>query len=121
MKFRLAELKSMEPVLSKIMESTVLSIRVAYRFSKFLKTVAKELQTLEDTRQMLVKKYGEDDSDGNTKVKDASIQEFIDGLNDVLNEEVDISIEPVALDDLGSLSLSPAEVMVIERLIQDPS
>lgn len=121
MKFRLAELKSMEPVLSKIMESTVLSIRVAYRFSKFLKTVGKELQTLEETRQMLVKKYGEDDSDGNTKVKDDSLQPFIDGLNEVLNEEVEISIEPVELDDLNMLALSPAEIMVIERLIKEPA
>lgn len=117
MKFKLFEIRSLESSLSKLTQKEV-PIKVAYRLGKVLKTVSNELISIEKLRANLVKKYSTPiDEKGNYKVADDKEEVFKREFADLLQEEIDIDCDPILLEDLEGISLTPIDMVRLEKLI----
>lgn len=87
-----------------------ISLIIKYRLSKLAELLASDKKTVEDLRQELVKKYGEEDGKGNLQVvpfldEAKTIQNpkfalFANEYNALLAEKKEIEFPSVTLDDL---------------------
>jgi len=118
MTLTLGQLKNMEPVLHTISQSKVIDIKTAYKFAKFIKAVAQELAIMEEQRQRLVEKYGERLDDGSVKVIDNLLNDFLQEYEVLASTKVQFDFEPVELDVLKDINLSPQELIAIDPLIK---
>ncbi len=117
MKITLGKLKTSEPALAKLSNSS-LPYNLAYRFSKMLKIVSTELTELEELRKKLVEKYGADNGEGNLAVTNENLDNFIQELNPLLLEEVDLPFEKIKASLLpDTISITPIEVAQLEDFI----
>ncbi len=118
-KVTLAELKGMEAPLTKLLEQK-LPIKCSYKLSKILKLISKELGELEDSRQTLIRNYGEVAEDSITITDPAKLQAFNQEFGDLLKEEIELVCEPIGVDTLGdNTELTVAEVTVLSVLFED--
>jgi hypothetical protein len=117
MKIRLIEIKMIESSINKLMESA-LPVKTAYRLSRLLRDVSQELQTLEENRVRLVTQYADDAKEGQeVKVPEGKLKEFQDAFNELLQEEVEITFDPVSIDDLEEVKLTPVDMIRLEKII----
>jgi hypothetical protein len=119
MKIRLIEIKMIESSINKLME-TNLPVKTAYRLSKLLKDVSSELQTLEENRVRLVRKYAdvkEDTPEQEVKVPKDKVEPFQNEFNELLQTEVEIKFDPVSISDLEEVRLTPIDILRLENII----
>lgn len=120
MKFTLAEIKLMSSSLSKLVHLD-LPIKISYRLSKLLNFFDKEIITVEKARVELVKKYaGENkDEEGGIRVAKEHEEEFRTEFEKLLTEEVEFSFEPILIDELGNIKMSPMDLARINKIIKE--
>ncbi len=88
----------------------------AYWFNKLVKKLRSVQEDYNDTRNKLVKKYGEEDKDGNTKVAEVHIPAFSTAMEELLEEEFEIEgIKPIKFPE--GLKLSPIEMGHMEEVV----
>lgn len=117
MKLSLAKLKNSEEVLIKLSKSE-LPVALAYKLAKVMKPISSELVELEDFRKKLVMKYGVQQEDGMITVPPENIEKFVEELNPLLNEEVDLPFEKINGSSLPeTLTLTPLEITLLEDFI----
>lgn len=111
MKITNSELLTSIPTLSKLAEKENLPIKFAYAIAKNIKTINDALEVYRDVKNKLVLKYVEQDEDGNPVKKNVKNpqtlfdqyeftdrEKFLDELNQILNEEVEVNIHWVSLE-----------------------
>ena len=118
--FTLAELKGMETPLTKLLEQEI-PVKSSFKLSKVLRDISKELSVLEDSRQNLIRQYGEVQENGSTTITDPeNLASFQSEFGDLLNEEVTFEYDPISIDLLGdNLNLTVAEVTVLSGLFEE--
>ena len=101
MLMNLGSLKAVEPSLTKLI-SADLPIKVSYQLSKLYDSIKTELTKAEELRQGLVKKYGEVDpeNESNMKVSEANMQAFVNGYNELMSVDIELTFEPVKVQTL---------------------
>ena len=88
----------------------------AYWFNRLVKKLRSAQEDYSDTREKLIKKYGEKDKDGNTKVAEVHIPAFSTALGELLEEEFEIEgIKPLKFPE--GLKLSPIEMGHMEEVV----
>ena len=88
----------------------------AYWFNRLVKKLRSAQEDYNDTREKLIKKYGEEDKDGNTKVAEVHIPAFSTALGELLEEEFEIEgIKPIKFPT--GLKLSPIEMGMMEEVV----
>lgn len=114
---KLYELKNAEALLSTMFNNQELPIQTAFKLSKLVAEISKQLTTLEDLRVRLVNKHGTVDETGNTVVLADKTDEFMQEMDAVLNE--DVTIENVSLTeaDLKGVKLSAVEILAVSKII----
>lgn len=113
--FTLNELVSMRDVLQSVFTAK-LPVKISFRLQKFLKLVNTEYEVFEKFRLEMFKEYGEE-KDDQLVIKPESLTTFTNEMNDLLNQEVEVSLIPTKLSALeGRLSVSPIEMAKVERL-----
>jgi hypothetical protein len=118
MTLTLGQLKNSEPALVALSNCT-LPIAIAYKISKALKVIASELTDLEEARQKLVQKYGVE-NEGNVVVTEENINAFVEELNPLLQEEVEIPFEPIPVESLpDSVNLTPLQLSQLSFFITE--
>ena len=119
MKFTLAEIKLMSSSLSKLVHLD-LPIRISYRLSKLLNFFDKEIMTVENARRGLVKKYASDNKDEEgMRVAKEHEEEFRVEFEKLLTEEVEFAFEPISIDELGNIKMSPMDLVRINKIIKE--
>ncbi len=120
MKLTLAELKALEIPLTNFLKEK-LPLKASYRLSKVLKQISSELGDLEQERQKLIRQYGEVDTEaGEISIKEeAKLNQFRLEFSELLKEEVELNFEPIALDDLGSVELTLADMTFLSVLFKE--
>jgi hypothetical protein len=115
MTLTVANLKNAEPGLIKISNSA-LPINIAFRVSKVLKTIAQELAAFEESRLVLVKKYGvTNEETGDVSVSEENMEVFFKEIDVLLQEEVELSFNKIDVATLpDSVTLSPNDVVALE-------
>ena len=88
----------------------------AYWFNRLVKKLRSAQEDYNDTREKLIKKYGEEDKDGNTKVAEVHIPAFSTAIGELLEEEFEIEgIKPIKFPT--GLKLSPIEMGMMEEVV----
>lgn len=104
-----------------------LNIKVAYNIARIIREIEKENKTFEDTRQKLLFKYGEKDPSGQLIINQNNqitiIPEQINNYNkeiqELLDEKIKLNVEPINLNDLGEIQITPAEIYQINIFIKE--
>jgi hypothetical protein len=117
MKLSLAEIKMLENSLTKVIDKDI-NIKMAFRLGKFLKTLNDEMRVLEDSRIKLVKKYGkENETTKQIEVPNESQSDFYQEFNGLMQEQLEISFEPIPLSAFGDIEMSAADVFRLEGIV----
>ena len=88
----------------------------AYWFNRLVKKLRLAQEDYSDTREKLIKKYGEEDKDGKTKVAEVHIPAFSTAMGELLEEEFEIEgIKPIKFPE--GLKLSPIEMGLMEEVV----
>ena len=90
----------------KRLANSPLPIKIAYAFSKNIKSITRELEELNAIRQKFIDEYAERDEKGDivmanameVKLKDETRKEFDDKFKEFLNMEVELEVHIVALN-----------------------
>ena len=115
MTFKLGEIRNMKDPLIVLLDKP-LPIKVAWNLNKLVKVFDKELADIEEFRVDLIKKLGIENEDGSVKVPDDKMNDFVDEFNELLNQEMEISFEPISVDVLGDTTISAKDMMILERI-----
>jgi hypothetical protein len=93
-----------------------LPAKVSFKFMKLLNQLNNEVKLVEDQRLKLVKQYAVD----GTSVAEENKETFVKEFSEFLNDEIDISWEPIDIDLLGDkLTLSVADLSKIQYLFKE--
>lgn len=98
--------------------------RDAYNRNKSLKAIEEQFKEINKVRDDLIKKYGEEDGNGNASIKPEnkdSMDKFINEFNEVLDIEEDLKISKIPLDALNNLQLNYYELEALEFMIDIPA
>ena len=87
----------------------------AYWFNRFVKKMNSANEDFNDVRNKLIKKYGEEDEEGNTKVAEVHIPAFSTAIGELMEEEFEIEgIRKIKFP--VDLKLSPIEIGLVEEI-----
>jgi hypothetical protein len=117
MKIKLGELKNAETSLQKLIEKD-LNIKIAYKLGKLIKIISAEFKEIEDSRVKLIKKYGKEDENKNIQVLPENNEKFYIEFQQLLDEEIDIDFEPLALEELGEISMTTTDVLKLGHILK---
>jgi len=100
-----------------------MALRYSFRIGRILRILESDFRVIEKSRQDLVYKYGQEtETSGNKKVTvtdPESIKQFNAEFQELLNEEVKVDLEPLAIEDLPpELKMSPGEMTVVDFLFR---
>jgi hypothetical protein len=96
-----------------------LPIKTSLKIHKLNKILSEEFKIIEETRNELVKKYGEQLEDGASwKVKEENVDKFMGEFAELLKEETDINFEKIPVELLDNVKLSANELSLLENFIE---
>ncbi|MDD4781936.1 MAG: hypothetical protein PHT02_15225 [Tissierellia bacterium] len=120
---KLYQIENVYQSLTKLLTKE-LSIKTSYKLSKLGKLIIDEYKLFEETRMKIIDKYGDKDEEGNIIQNDNKItipKENLDSFNKEFNELMDIEVkfdfEPISIDKLGEINISPIDLMVLGDFI----
>ena len=119
MKCTLAEIQGIDRSLPSLTRQQ-LPIKLSYRLSKLISFCAKEMEAMESARMNLVKKYSEDPTkEGEIRVKPENESKFREEFAEFLKTEVEVDFEPINIQELGEIRISPIDLFRLEKVIVD--
>ena len=101
--------------------------RVAFKVARLLKKLEAELTTFNDTRIKLIEAYAKKDEEGNYITNDKkeyqfdqdNADKFVEELNRLLLEELEIDANPILVDEIEELDFTPAEMAMLEPFMDE--
>ena len=123
-KVTIADLLNSTETLQKLSQKDF-KAKLAWSIARLLKSAEAEIQSFNETRMNLIKKYGEKDENGelitddngNCKIPNANMVEFNDELKDMLDAEVEINANKLSIDLLEDIEFTPSDMAVLEPFI----
>lgn len=114
---KMTDLVNSTTILQKLSNMS-LKARLAWQVARLLKAADAEIQSFNETRMDLIKKYGEKDNEGelitdekgNCKIPPDNSKDFTTELEELLKTEVEINANPIFIEDLENLDFTPAEM-----------
>jgi hypothetical protein len=99
------------------------AIAVTHEFVKLYKVIQAELRTVDETRQKLIEECGGVLNEDKTLFTFTPEQApaFQQGINDLMAVTFKVENFPMDLERIGSIELSPAELMQLEPLFDVPT
>lgn len=116
MKIKLEQIYIAHQIIPKLI-SQEMPIRCAYKLGKLAKQIESEFMLVETQRRKAVEKYGErDEEEKKIIIKNPeNAQKFQQEFASLLQEETEISFDPVSLDELpDELKLSAQDMAAID-------
>lgn len=117
MRLKLAQLLAMQQPLRDLMQQQM-PAKAAFRMTRIARQVDQELQTVEEQRVELIKKFGEQSEEGGWQVKPENVTVFQSEYQDMLDEEVDLDVSPIPAEMLEDAHMTPAALGAIEPLLE---
>lgn len=99
--------------------------KLAWSIARLLKAAEAEIQSFNDTRMSLIRKYGEKDEQGelitddknNCKIQTESIDNFTNELNEILTSQIEINANKIDMSLLENIDFTPGDMAVLEPFI----
>lgn len=124
MELKLEALLGAEQALSVLNVTRGLPAVVAYRITKTVKAVSKELTEYEENRKKLCEEYAKKDEDGKPVIKDnvydiaeEDLKKINEELKKLREETVEIPVKKISLDDINRAELAPVQLESIEFML----
>ena len=104
-----------------------IKMRTSFAIARIIRNLETELETFEKTRQELIQMYGEKNDDGSLKINEdgniiiasENIEKYNNEIQDLLNEEITIAAEPLRIEDMEYIELTPTQAYMIEKFIKE--
>ncbi len=113
-------LDAVEPL--KRMQVQAMPAKTAYQIARLVRRLdSGELSAYQQAKEQLVRRLGiEEEEDGRTvwRVAKEHQQEFITEHEELLDQEVEISIRPLTLHEIESMTISPADLLFMRWMIE---
>lgn len=121
---KISELLNSTETLQKLSQKDF-KAKLAWQIARILKAAEAEIQSFNETRTSLIKKYGEKDETGelvvdekgNCKIGDTDLQEFNAQLTDLLNSDVEINANKIDIAQLENLDFTPSDMAILEPFV----
>lgn len=113
----LAELLNSQQALQSLAQQP-LPARLAFKLSKVLKAVTKELDACNDTRIQLCDRFGQKQEDGTYKFSKKNEDAVNVEYQELIRTEVTLHVERIDLENLPGLTISAANVVMLSWLIE---
>lgn len=99
--------------------------KLAWQVARLLKSAEAEIQSFNETRMNLIKKYGEKDENGelitdengNCKIIPEDIETFTNELNELITSEVEINANKLDINLFGDIDFTPSNMAALEPFI----
>lgn len=118
MKTKVRKLLEIKSSLEKLVSLDV-PIKTAFKIGNSIKNFNNEYAAFEDSKMKLFKKYGEENEDGNLKIKEENIEKFKKELEDLMDIEINIKVPKVTLKELGDIKISAGDIANLDILIKE--
>lgn len=115
MKTTLGDLVAIRSDLNKLFECDI-PIQTSWTLSKFIRQLESQYNDFETNRIKIVKKYI---PEGAKKVPEDKLDEFRDELQKLLDVELEIEVEPITIEDLGNVNISPIALSKMSFLFKE--
>lgn len=101
--------------------------KVAWQVGKLLQRLEIELNLFSATREKFIRQFVDKDENGEMIVNEKTHeyvftpenkQQFINELNEVLEENIHIDMDKISIDALADLDFTPAQMLVLEPFIE---
>ena len=110
----------------KALSEKKLKARCAFAVGRLLKAVDGEMDTFNNARMELIKKYGEKDEKdelitddkGNVHIPTMAIDQFNEELRELLDTPIEINTSRIKLDDVEDIEFTPIEIAQLEEFIE---
>lgn len=116
MKITVGDIVNATNALGRLMAQPM-KAKASYRLAKAVKHIQPTLDAFNDTRSKLVEKYA--DKDGEIKPDDKNFDKWVEELQEVLDEEIDIEVKQVTLASISQAEISGSDMMALDWLIKD--
>lgn len=96
------------------------SAKLAYKMARLAAQVSKPLETLEEQRNALFKKYGEE-KDGQITIPEKNVKKFQKEMSDLLETEEEIKVlsDKIKVSELEGLKLKPSFMFAFSEYLED--
>lgn len=109
----------------KLLSNMKAPIAISFRVNKLIKEIGVALKETEEIRQQILEKYGTKDesgklvvnAEGYVEISDANREAFNNEFAILLQEECELSGDPIPVSLLPDLQLTPAELSLIEPFL----
>jgi hypothetical protein len=120
---KLGQLDSMISSLSNIVQKEM-KIKLAYKLSKLMKTLASEHDFMVSKRRDIVSKYSEKDESGEIVQKDDKInildvQSFNSEIEELHEIEFEVEFEKIDIEDFGDLNISIQDLYNLDKFFTE--
>ena len=115
------ELAEMSTSLNRLVQVNM-PAKYAFRLQKTMKTLQQELKDLNEHKETLIKKYGEevDNEKGRSiQVKTEHAETFWNEWNEILEDTITITANPIPLSLIEDSEVTIADMALLERFIDD--
>lgn len=119
MKINLNDVVNSVDIVKKLIEYK-LPVKTSFRLMTLVKTLDAKLQTFEECRVSLVKKYGElNEETQQISVKPENVEEFAKEYQELLKEEFEVDFSKIGVESLpDDVSISVSELQKVSWLIE---
>jgi len=96
------------------------SAKLAYKMARLAAEVSKPLETLEEQRNKLFKKYGEE-KDGQITIPQKNLEKFQKEMSELLETEEGIKVlsDKIKVDEFEGLKLKPSFMFAFSEYLED--
>ena len=116
MKVKISKLTVAIPSLKFLSEQTT-QAKTAYKLAKFLNAISAELDIAETTRKNLIKTYNLENLTGDQNPE--NLETFKQEMTKLMDEEVEIGMEPLSINELGGLPISVSHMMSLDFMFKE--
>lgn len=121
---KITELLNSTETLQKLSQKDF-KAKLAWQVARLLKAAEGEIQSFNETRMNLIKKYGvkdengelKTDEKGNCQIESESVETFSNELNELLETTVEINANKIDIGLLENVDFTPSDMAVLEPFV----
>jgi len=116
---KLSELVRAEPALAELANQKM-KAKASFRLAKVVNQVSPHLESFRKIQQELLEKHGTKNGEGySIEPQSKSFKTYINEIEAVLEEEVDVSIKKIPLNLLTNAEMTALEISSLDWLIEE--
>ena len=124
-KVTLNDVVNSSQIFSKLMQQPFKG-SLAFKIARLARELEKEMQTFNDERMKIIRKYGKKDEngelivgeDGNVSFDNDKISDLNSEFNSLLETELEINADKLPMNSIDEFELTPQEVIGLEKFFE---